>query len=261
MKERPTLHRPRRTRRAHDEAAPDVDRADAAPERSLETLHDPRASHAARSAAALGLQRAVGNAQLARELAQPDATRQVQRYAVPADLECDEVVDWLDTNSPYAPEWAETRSTYAFHGRLRMRFETLPDGQVQAHVSGHAGLRVSVRSPVDRPTWSPSRRPNRAAVVRAWRAMRVTLDAHEQEHRAIAQRERAKAEEQFRALRFSVVGATRDEARDLAVAEVQAQQAQWQADAQAEQDAIDPFRGAVLACPAPPASDGARDGE
>src|SRR5512143_83254 len=120
-------------------------------------------------AALVELQRALGNASV---------QRLIQRYPVPPDLSCDEVVPWLDTNSPYSPEWAETRSTFTFNGQARIRYTTLPDGSVEAHVTGHNGLSVSVNSPIDRPQWSPSRRSNRAAVVAAWQAMRATLDAH-----------------------------------------------------------------------------------
>jgi predicted secreted Zn-dependent protease len=188
------------------------------------------------------LQRALGNATV---------QRLIQRYAVPAALECDAVPDWLDANSPFAPEWAETRSTFTFHGQARVSFTTLPDGSVEAHVVGHNGLRVSVTSPVDRPNWSPSRRPNRAAVVSAWQAMRATLDAHENQHRQIAERERVRVQGEFRGLDFTVNGADRAAARAAVAAEMQSRQAQWAADSQAAQDAIDPFRGAVLACPAP----------
>lgn len=192
--------------------------------------------------ALIELQRALGNASV---------QRLIQRYPVPPDLSCDEVVPWLDTNSPYSPEWAETRSTFTFNGQARIRYTTLPDGSVEAHVTGHNGLSVSVNSPIDRPQWSPSRRSNRAAVVTAWQAMRATLDAHEHKHRQIAERERLRVQGEYRSLDFTVSGADRAAARAAVVAELQSRQAQWQADAQAAQDAIDPFRGAVLACPAP----------
>jgi predicted secreted Zn-dependent protease len=127
-----------------------------------------------------------------------------------------------------------------------------PDGSFTARITGHTGLRVSVRSPIDLPRWTPSPRANRAAEAQAWGAMRTTLDAHEQDHRRIAQTERARMEGEWQAVDVSGTGATRAAARAAAVAELQALQQQWVADAQAAQDAIDPFRGAVLACPAPP---------
>jgi predicted secreted Zn-dependent protease len=187
------------------------------------------------------LQRALGNAKV---------QRLIQRYAVPPGLACGDVVDWLNANSPYAPEWAETRSTYTFNGQARIGFKTLPDGSVEAHVLGHTGLSVSVSSPVDRPEWNPNRRSNRAAVVAAWQAMRATLDAHENQHRKIAEQERLRVQGEFRALDFTVTGADRAQARAAVADELQSRQAQWQAQSQAAQDAIDPFRGAVLACPA-----------
>jgi hypothetical protein len=81
--------------------------------------------------------------------------------------------------------------------------------------------------------------------------MRATLDAHENQHRQIAERERVRTQGEFRALDFTVNGADRAAARAAVAAEMQSRQAQWAADGQAAQDAIDPFRGAVLACPAP----------
>src|SRR5512143_2724363 len=122
------------------------------------------------------LQRHLGNQRIGRLLSY--GANGIQRYPVPPDLSCDEVVPWLDTSSPYSPEWAETRTTLPFNGQARIRYTTLPDGSVEAHVTGHNGLSVSVNSPIDRPQWSPSRRSNRAAVVAAWQAMRATLDAH-----------------------------------------------------------------------------------
>lgn len=194
---------------------------------------------------ALSLQQVIGNRSAAFVL---------QRYPVPAALPCADVVDWLNANSPYAPEWAETRSTFSFAGRAHVRVDAEPDGTFTAHISGHSGLRVSVRSPVDRPSWNPSRRPNRAAEAQAWGAMRAALDAHEADHVRTAERERARIEGEYRALDISAAGATRAEARAAAVAQLQAQQQQWQTEAQAAQTALDtpPFRDAVLACPAAP---------
>jgi hypothetical protein len=189
--------------------------------------------------------------ELHRTLGNTHVQRMIQRYAVPAALPCDQVVDWLHANSPYAPEWAATRSTFSFRGRARLTVDAEPDGTFTARIRGHPGLRVAVRSPVDRPRWSPSRRPNRAAEVRAWAAMRAALDAHEADHVRIAERERARVEAEYRALDISAAGATRAEARAAAVAQLEAQQQQWTADAQTAQDAIDPFGEAVLDCPAP----------
>jgi hypothetical protein len=173
----------------------------------------------------------------------------LQRYAVPASLACADVVDWLNNNSPYKPEWAETACTYSFGGGVNVSGSKQPDGTMKADVKGHDKLTVSVACPVDRPQWSPSNRPGRAAEVAAWNSMRATLDAHESQHRKIGQTWRGTLEKRFRAVDFSVTGKDKAEAMANATAELQSQQQQWTADAQAAQDAIDPFRGAVLTCP------------
>jgi len=173
----------------------------------------------------------------------------IQRYTVPADLDCGDVVDWLNSNSPYSPEWAETRCSYSVLGQLRLSFANQPDGTVQATATGHPGMRVTVNCPIDRPQWSPSQRPGRADVVSAWSAMRATLDAHENQHRAIGEAGRATMEGRARNYTTTATGASRDEARQAVAVAIQADEQQWQADAQADQDAIDPFRGALLTCP------------
>jgi hypothetical protein len=177
---------------------------------------------------------------------------QLQRYPVPASLACNEVVDWLNSNSPYAPEWAETRCNYSFNGQANVATTTQPDGTVKADVRGNNKMSVSVSCPIDRPEWSPSNRPNQAAEVAAWRAMRATLDQHEAAHRSIGQTWRATLEGRYRAVNFSVTGADQAEAMANASAELTSRKDSWGADAQAAQDAIDPFRGAVLACPPAP---------
>ena len=173
----------------------------------------------------------------------------LQRYAVPASLACADLVDWLNNNSPYKPEWAETACTYSFSGGVNVSGSKQPDGTMKADVKGHDKLTVGVGCPIDRPTWSPSNRTGRAAEVAAWNSMRATLDAHESQHRQIGQTWRGTLEKRFRAVDFSVTGKDKAEAMANASAELQRQQQQWGADAQAAQDAIDPFRGAVLTCP------------
>ncbi|WP_298490397.1 DUF4157 domain-containing protein [uncultured Chloroflexus sp.] len=173
----------------------------------------------------------------------------LQCYRVPGSLRCNEVVDWLDANSPYAPEWAETRCTYAFTGGVQTRSETLRNGQVRITARGMPTATVMVDCPIDRPEWNPTERSNRAAEVAAWNAMRATLDAHEAEHRRIGQQWRATLEQRFRSVNFTVTGSDAGDAMQQAQERVAALQQQWQADAQTAQDAIDPFRGAVLRCP------------
>lgn len=173
----------------------------------------------------------------------------LQRYAVPSNLACNEIVDWLNANSPYAPEWAETRCNYTFSGNASVSTSQQPGGTVTANVRGHNTLTVAVNCPIDRPEWNPSRRPNRDAEVAAWRAMRTTLDGHEADHRRIGQTWRSTLEGRYRAINFSVTGVDQADAMANARTELTSRQQTWMADAQAAQDAIDPFRGAVLTCP------------
>jgi predicted secreted Zn-dependent protease len=215
--------------------------ADTTPSVSLATLFGP-ARGASHQRALLHLQRTIGNARTAR-LIQRD-------YAVPAEKACNDVVPWLNTNSPYTPEWAETRSTYSFAGQATVTSEKLSDGTFKVMIKGNSKLKVKVNSPVDHPTWNPSPRPNRAAVVKAWQNMRSVLDAHENEHRKIAEQEHVKIEASWQSVDITATGATKDEAKQKAIADLQAKQKEWMDAAQAEQDKIDPFRGAVLACPA-----------
>jgi hypothetical protein len=79
--------------------------------------------------------------------------------------------------------------------------------------------------------------------------MRTSLDAHENEHRRIGREWRATLEGRFRAVDITVTGADAADARAQLVAQIQAEQQSWTADAQAAQSAIDPFTGANLACP------------
>lgn len=173
----------------------------------------------------------------------------VQCYRVPGSLRCGELVNWLNDNSPYAPEWAETRCTYSFDGGLQTRSTTLRGGRVQVTVRGAKSSTVSVDCPIDRPEWNPSERANRAGEVAAWNAMRATLDAHEAEHRRIGQHWRGTLEQRFQAVNFTVTGSDEADAMQQARDRIAAEQQQWQADAQTAQNAIDPFRGAVLECP------------
>jgi hypothetical protein len=77
----------------------------------------------------------------------------IQRYTVPGSLPCGDVVDWLNNNSPYAPEWAQTHRTYSFIGNLRMTGNRNDSGY-EIRVKGHRGLSVSVNCPIDRPSWA-----------------------------------------------------------------------------------------------------------
>jgi hypothetical protein len=207
----------------------------------------PRTAPASRAELVVRLQHLVGNRVVQRLVADGAL---VQRYPVPGRLACDEVVPWLNANSPYAPEWAETRSTYEFVGSPRVSTST-DGGVVTVRAQGHSRLSVRVRQPTDRPTWTPTpaNRAGHAADVAAFAAMRATLDAHEQDHRRIGEANRVVAENNFRTLDVSATGSTRAEAMRNLAAAIRAEQERWRSDAQAAQDAIDPFRGATLTCP------------
>jgi len=203
------------------------------------------------------LQRTAGNsattAVVQRALGvQPSRVVQLQRWTVPASLACDEVVPHMDSSSPYAPEWAATRSTHTFNGQVRVRHETNEDGTVESTAMGHPGVSVSVSSPVDRPHWNPSPRPNRAAEVAAFGAMRASLDAHESEHQRIGQTNNAELQRRYRAVNATVTGSNAQSNTQQLTSQLQTDQQEWANWAQEQQDDIDPFRGAVLNCPAPP---------
>jgi hypothetical protein len=195
----------------------------------------------ARTPHLLALQRSAGNRA---------TTMFVQRWTVPGSLACDEVVPHMDANSPYAPEWAETRSTHSFSGNVRVQHVDQSDGTVTSTASGHPGVRVRVSSPVDRPEWNPTARPNRAAEVAAWRSMRASLDAHEREHQRIGQTNNAELTRRYQAVHLTATGPDRQSNTADLTTQLQAEQQGWVDWAQAQQDAIDPFRGANLACPA-----------
>ena len=79
--------------------------------------------------------------------------------------------------------------------------------------------------------------------------MRQALDAHENEHRKIGKTWKDTLQGRFRAMDVTVTGVDAADARQQLVDKVQAEQKAWTDDAQAAQDAIDPFRGAILDCP------------
>jgi hypothetical protein len=182
------------------------------------------------------------------------AQPRLQCYAVPGSLACGELVDWLNSNSPYAPEWAETACNYSFNGGVRTSSTPNPGGGVTVRARGSSQATVSVSCPIDRPSWNPTRRPNRDAEVTAWRAMMAVLSAHEQQHRQIGQTWQATLQSRFQAVDFTVTGTDEADATAKASQHLTDLQNQWGTDAQAAQSAIDPFRGAVLTCPSAPAT-------
>jgi len=173
----------------------------------------------------------------------------LRRYKVPSSLACKDVASWLDSNSPYKPEWAQTACDYSFNGDLRVSPPKKVGRRVQVTVKGHKGLSVSVDCFVDRPEWTPSARQHGGAEQAVWIRMRAVLDKHERAHQAIGKKWRPTIERQFQVVNFSVTGDDEADAKEKAVTKVQTEQAKWVGPAQQAQNAIDPFRDAVLRCP------------
>ena len=186
-------------------------------------------------------------------LAAPAQAR-LQCYTVPGSLACDDLVHWLRQNSPYAPEWAETDCNYSFIGGVHTQSTPNPDGGVTMRAQGNSKSTVAVSCPIDRPRWNPTDRPNRDAEVAAWQAMLGDLSDHEHQHRQIGQTWQATLQSRFQAVDFTVTGADTAEATAKASQQLADMQTQWVAEAQVAQSAIDPFQGAILTCPSPPAA-------
>lgn len=181
--------------------------------------------------------------------ASPQAGLSLQRYKVPGNLKCTEVAAWLDANSPYAPEWAQTSCGYSFDGQLKVSPPRKSGAGVSLTASGHAGLTVGVKCPTDLPDWSPSGREGRTKQFLAWMKMIKVLDAHEARHRKIGQDWRKTLEQRFKATATTVTGTDEADARTKLADKLAADQQKWQQQAQSAQSKIDPFRGAVLSCP------------
>jgi hypothetical protein len=196
---------------------------------------------------------AEGRRLLAHELThvlQQGSSLALQRYTVPSSLPCADVASWIAQNSPYKPEWAQTACEYTFQPpALPYAWKPRADGTVEVTVKADKARTVSVSCPIDRPEWSPDARPNQAAEAAAFRAMRAVLDAHETAHQKIGKEWRGILESRFKALTFTFVAANETEAPAKVTEEAHKLKSTWTAEAQAAQDAIDPFRGARLTCP------------
>jgi Domain of unknown function (DUF4157) len=177
-------------------------------------------------------------------------TTNLQRYPVPSSLKCSEVADWLASNSPYAPEWAETACNYSFDGQLDVIPPSKSGGKVSLTAKGNPGLSVGGDCPTDLPEWSPSARPGQAAQIKAWQDMIAVLDAHEGRHRAIGATWRTTLEGKFKATNKTATGTDQADATANLQQALADMQQKWKADAQSAQSKIDPFRGAHLECPA-----------
>ncbi len=181
----------------------------------------------------------------------PSLANTIQRYPVRGSLPCNDVVPWLNSNSPYKPEWAETKCEYSFNGSLSIKITDQKGGKVKMEVKGSPTLTVSVDCPIDSPEWSPTARPNLAAEEAAWSGMKTVLDGHEAAHRTIGEKHRVIMEKKYQAVNFTKTGKDQADAQAQVEKKVFGDQKTWIAAAQAAQSKIDPFRGANLACPAP----------
>lgn len=184
------------------------------------------------------LQRHVGNAGVQRLIGPAPYPVQRYRVGVPRTADCETVIQWLNTQSPYRPMWAKTNVRFSWTGTYKVT-GTAPDFQVSI-----ANPRVTVRKPVDMPQW----RPRDPALAAAWTGMYGQLRAHEAEHEAIADRWRETLLERLAALSLPITASSRRAALAAARAALDAEWQGWLTEHQADQDAIDPYV-AVLDCP------------
>jgi hypothetical protein len=233
----PTTHRNRRKRRAADEEPRQIGARESeeahSPAHSLDTLRDPQASRAARGAAALGLQPVLGNAAVARELGA------LQRYAVgaAANASCGEVIQWIDGNSPYTPEWAHTHVQFKWGGSFKITGNAKTGYKLSV-----AKASVTMTKSVDMPEWQPSGK----AMKSAWQQAYGTLRAHEARHEAIGAKWKVELLKRLKALSLDITD--KDQDSSISAGMVQAEWDQWVAEQQQEQDSIDPYQ-ATLNCP------------
>jgi len=177
------------------------------------------------------------------------AVSTLARYRVPSSLKCVDVAPWLDANSPYKPEWAQTACDYSFDGQLDVAPPKKAGKSVSLTATGNKNLSVSVNCPTDLPEWNPSSQADQ----QAWAAMIAVLDAHEGRHRALGQTWRGTLEGKWQSANVTATGADADDARTNLQTKLDSTKDGWGKQAQAAQTALDPFRGAILNCPSPTA--------
>lgn len=180
----------------------------------------------------------------------PSLANTIQRYAVPGTKCCTDVPAWLDANSPHKPAWALTKCRFTFSGSPTITFANKPDGTVTGTVKGKKSMAVGVNAcPIDAPTWTVSKRTNQKEVQAAWDSMKTVLMGHEREHQKIGADQQKLMDASFKAMDFSVDGATKKDAQKNAQAGIDAEKKQLLNDHQAAQNDIDPFNDAILECP------------
>jgi hypothetical protein len=174
----------------------------------------------------------------------------VQRWPVPSDLACKDVANWMDQNSPYSPEWAQTNCAYSGPSNVGISCKETDTHEWECVIKNPTKINISIsKNKTDMPNWSPTNRRNRKAELRAWNKMKRVLDTHEGIHRSICQEWRLQLQNRYRSLKITGKGATQDAARDDLKAQLGEKENDWNNEAQSAQTAIDPFRDAHLECP------------
>lgn len=211
------------------------------------------------SAHILHLQRTYGNRQVSRmiedarggghhgqagaahrQVARAAMPTAVQRYPVGAspNADCQTVVSWLDSHSPYKPEWARTQVRFNRSGSIVVS-GTAPNFRATFKNPG-----VTVSKKVDMPQWQPAN----PAMRQAWDKMWANLRTHETRHEEIANRWKTTLLDRLKALDLEVTANNQAEAQKEANRLVEDEWTSWIAEHQADQDDIDPFT-AELVCP------------
>jgi hypothetical protein len=151
---------------------------------AVRRMHNPQLTLQQRQQAALQLQRQHGNAFVQRMLAGEFGGRGIiQRWAVglKADAECNDVVSYINANSPYKPKWATCKAQLKYDdsagytatpGSEKGSFDVTAPGAKIVYSSGPT---------IDMPTWSPTN----PTTSKAWTAAMSQLQAHEDQHKNV----------------------------------------------------------------------------
>ena len=194
------------------------------------------------------LQRLHGNAAVQRLLAGPGQA--VQRWPVTlarGTTDCNVVVNWMNSNSPYRASsgWARTNVRFSWGGDPNF---SVADGVVTATV---ANPTVTKTLNVDMPAWAPTD----PAMAAAWSSMIAALRAHEARHEGIANTWETTLRTNLTGLSLTLPSRT----TAAFTSAVQSEWNGWLAQHQADQTAIDPY-SALLDCSGGGGEESARSG-
>ena len=194
------------------------------------------------------LQRLHGNAAVQRLLAGPGLA--VQRWPVTlarGTTDCNVVVNWMNSNSPYRASsgWARTNARFSWGGDPNF---SVADGVVTATV---ANPTVTKTLNVDMPAWAPTD----PAMAAAWSSMIAALRAHEARHEGIANTWETTLRTNLTGLSLTLPSRT----TSAFTSAVQSEWNGWLAQHQTDQSAIDPY-SAVLDCSGGGGEESARSG-